>query len=697
MGSEDELTKLKRGLLTLVPEEGRNLVEEAFDFARKAHEGQFRKTGEPFFYHPLRVAETVARLGLDAEAVSAALLHDAVEDTPVTLDEIEKRFGASVAQLVDGLTKETRIEKRLGAGSFYKMRDLLKLLVETTKDPRVLIIKLADRLDNVKSLGVFREDKRRRIAQETLLVFVPLAHRLGLWEIKRELEDEAFRYAFPHEYKRVSAFMKRKGKDVDTYLQKFVIPKVEKALKEHGLEATIKYRLKSLYSVWRKSVEKGIPLEDVYDVFGVRIIVPKERDCYAVLGILHELFTPVQGRVKDYIKQPKPNSYRSLHTTVIADKGKYVEFQIRTPEMDREAEVGIAAHWSYKEKKPPKDHEIFARLRELVQELRHCSNPGEFIEGLKKSLLPDEILVFTKDGDPVVLPKGSTPIDFAYRIHTELGNRCAGAKVNGRRVSLSYELNYGDKVEIITSPDARPSSEWLRFVRTIKAQREIKKFLKKEREKLYEEEGKKRLKHLCRLFRTDEEGVLEKLRKLRSFKDRKEACFLLGSNDELYRRLIEEAKRERKNRKEKSVQEHALKLEGLGEVSFRVAPCCLPVPGDEVVGLVVKEKGLVLHRRSCPNAKDFVKRYPERAVPVSWEPDGKLYETRLELEVRPGPAPLATVLSKFSSVEAKLTKVVPNRWATLVELKLKVKDARQLEKLKKSLNDLEEVVSLRRL
>ncbi|WP_461829819.1 RelA/SpoT family protein, partial [Aquifex sp.] len=592
-------TELEEPLSTLLERypDHKETILKAYEFAKERHGDQKRKTGEPYIVHPLNVAKILSELGMDAETIVAALLHDVLEDTETTYEELKKEFGESVASLVEGVTKIGKIKYKSDQVENYR-----KLILATAKDPRVIILKLADRLDNMRTLWVFREEKRKRIAKETLEIFVPLAHRLGVWKLKTELEDLAFKYLFPNEYEKVKKFVQQSRKDLEAYLKKYVLPKVKKALEEAGIKAEITYRLKHYYSIWEKTKRKGISLEDVHDILGVRIIVDTVPECYAVLGIIHNLFKPVPGRFKDYISLPKPNLYQSLHTTVVADKGKLVEFQIRTWEMHERAEKGIASHWAYKEGKPAEDVEIYNWLRELVENLQGSNNPSEVLENLKSELFSEEVFVFTPKGDLVVLPRGSTPVDFAYKIHTDIGNHCAGARVNGRIVPLDYKLQNGDVVEIITHPQKTPSPEWLKFVKTSKARNKIKQFLKQLEKERYLTEGKRIFEKLRNKLGLSHEELLEKIRSKVRFEREEELFLALGKRKVSVKNLLRILfPKEKPQAVEEEKGEAKLILDELQNVKYEIAQCCKPVPGDEIYGVITRAKGLVLHEASCPN------------------------------------------------------------------------------------------------
>jgi len=615
--SPQELTE---SVLSKVPEGDREFVLKAINFASEKHKEQKRKTGDPYIVHPLWVADQLAQMGMDTATVVAGVLHDVVEDTDATVEDIERLFGKDVAKLVDGVTKldkhQFRSKDEAAAENFRK------LLLATAEDIRTLIVKLVDRLDNLRSLGIFRREKQIRIARETLLVYAPLAHLLGMWEIKSQLEDLSFKYLYPEEYERVKNFVGKARKELEEYLKKFVIPPLKEELEKNNIPATIKYRTKHLYSIWEKTKRKGIPLEEVHDILGVRIITDTVPQCYAALGVVHQLWTPVAGKFKDYISMPKPNLYQSLHTTVVGPKGRWVEFQIRTWDMHYIAEKGIAAHWAYKSGRKPKPEEekIAAALRDLVESFK---NPKEFQEITEKLRheLEKEIFVYTPKGDVIALPKGSTPVDFAYAIHTELGHRCVGAKVDGRIVPLDYKLKTGERVEILTSPKQKPSPEWLRFVKTSKARQRIKHFLKKETEKYLVEEGRRLWHKLASKYNLDLQQLLEKTGKTEEefFKQ----LALKKLTEKWVLSVLGKTKKKTTGEESRSKTEGVLEWEELKGIKYTIAPCCHPLPGEEVKAVIQRGKGLVIHSKSCPNLKNLEKVAPEKIFTLKWSESGK--------------------------------------------------------------------------
>lgn len=605
-----------------------SLLRRAHDAADIAHQGQFRKTGDTYITHPVVVALTLAQYGLDEETVAAAFLHDTVEDTDVTLRDLESEFGAEIAQLVDGVTKLDRV--RFSNPEQAQAATIRKMVVAMAADVRVLIIKLFDRLHNLRTVSALREEKQRRVARETLDVYAPLAHRLGVQEIKHEYEDRCFAILYPGPNAEIQAKLAELAPEREAFIEKMV-GEIAGILADSGVEATVTGRPKHQYSIYRKMMEQGRPFEDIHDLIGIRIISPTTRDCYAALGLIHSHWVPVAGRFKDYIAMPKINLYQSLHTTVIGPDGKPLEVQIRTEEMHQRAESGIAAHWRYKEG----DHGPMPGMS--IGPLSGEEDPEEFLANLKLDLYRDEVFVLTPGGDVKSLPTGATAVDFAYSVHTEVGHRCAGAKVNGRLVPLSTRLQSGDIVEVITSKaaDAAPSRDWLNFVRTSRAKAKIKQWFTKERreqalaegkeatQSLFKKEApelsaKERDKHLTSIAKELGQADVESLRvaigegnvSIDSVAARLHRILTPDTGDELF-----QPKRRR------PLDGAHVVVEGQDDMLVHMARCCSPVPGDPIVGYVTVGRGVSVHRSDCTNVASLVERR-ERTVDVSWPAEG---------------------------------------------------------------------------
>jgi guanosine-3',5'-bis(diphosphate) 3'-pyrophosphohydrolase len=687
MSAYPPVEELEKELLSLT---GNNkLIKTAIDYAKEKHKEQTRKTGEPYIVHPLWVAKKLAEIKMDIPTIAAGILHDTLEDTSATEEEIKNLFGDEVLKLVKGVTKLDKHKFR--SKDEAQAENFRKLLLATAEDIRTLIIKLVDRLDNIRTLGVFRRDKQVRIARETLLVYAPLAHLLGMWEIKSQLEDISFKYLYPSEYEKVKNFVGKAKKELEEYLKKYVIPPLKKELERYGIKATIKYRSKHLYSIWEKTKRKGIALEEVHDILGVRIITNSELECYTALGIVHKLWKPVAGKFKDYITMPKPNLYQSLHTTVVGPKGRWVEFQIRTWDMHYVAEMGVAAHWAYKQGKKLSEQEkkITQALRNLVETLQSSGDAAELYKNLRQEL-EKTIFVYTPKGDVIALPKGSTPVDFAYAIHTEVGNHCAGAKVNGRIVPLDYELKTGEKVEIITLPDKKPSPEWLKFVKTTKARQRIKHFLKKEAEKLLLEKGKQLWRKLSDKYELNLEEVLKTLNK-----DEKTFFLHLAQNklnEKLILKLLGREEEERKEQESEIKEEGILSSEELKGIQYRLAKCCYPLPGEIVKAVIQKGKGLVIHSANCPNLKNLEKVAPEKVFTLRWEEKG-LFPVKLVITAKDRVGILSDIAQVFAkdNVNIVATSSITKGNKAYLKITGLFKDKDHLTKLVQDLKQLEDI------
>jgi len=620
------------------PSEGEDLIVRAGWAALAAHEGQFRRSGEPYITHPVAVAAIVAELGLDAQTISAALLHDAVEDTGLALESIRSTFGDGVARVVDGVTKLDRL--RFDSKEAQQAATIRKMLVAMVDDWRVLLIKLADRLHNMRTLAVMPEWKQRRTAQETFDVYAPLAHRLGVQQVRWQLEDLAFATLHPKRYAEIEQMVAARAPQREEYLER-VLVHVRQRLGEMGIEAEVTGRPKHLWSIYEKMVVRGKEFDDINDLVAIRVVVEAEKDCWAALGAIHAIWAPVHGRFKDYINTPKFNMYQSLHTTVIGLEGKPVEVQIRTWEMHHRAEYGIAAHWGYKSKE---DHSSeMAWLQRIVDFERHTDDPIEFLEALKLDLEQDEVYVFTPKGKVITLPARSTPVDFAYSIHTEVGHRCIGARVNGRLVPLETQLSSADTVEIFTSksPTAGPSRDWLQIVASTRARNKIRQWFSRERREDAIENGREELARALR-----REGLpLHKMLASTAMKDVARSMNLadldalyasLGESqisaqaivqrltkalrgDEAEDRLPTTATRGTRTLRQGRRTKGGVYVEGLDDVMIHLAKCCTPVPGDEIVGFVTQGRGVSVHRADCANATALADRSKERLIEVEWD------------------------------------------------------------------------------
>ncbi|HXW00209.1 MAG TPA: GTP diphosphokinase [Anaerolineae bacterium] len=640
-----------------------DFIRRACVLAQQAHQGQTRASGEPYFQHSLAVANILAELRMDHETIAAAILHDVLEDTPITLEEIETQFGSSVAKLVDGVTKMGQIQEFRGQNKKSKKEraqaeSLRKMLLAMVDDVRVVLIKLADRTHNMRTLAYLREDKRQRIARETLDIFAPLANRLGIWQIKWELEDLSFRYLEPELYKQIAGMVDERRINREQYIRR-VAEKLKGELQTRGIEVEVSGRPKHIYSIWRKMKRKGVNFDQIYDVQAVRVIVNEISDCYAALGIVHTLWRPIPGEFDDYIATPKDNLYRSLHTAVIGPEGKTIEIQIRTPEMHQDAELGVAAHWRYKEgarSESSFDRKV-AWLRQLMEWKDDVADASEFIDQVKSEVFQDRVHVLTPQGDAVDLPAGATPIDFAYQIHTEIGHRCRGAKVNGRIVPLTYKLKNGEQIEILTAKRGGPSRDWvntqLGYLKTARARSKVRQWFKRQN---YEENVSQGRTILDRELRRLGLAEINHEKLAREFNFNKVDDFLaaIGRSDITPSQIVSaindivETTRPREEDEDQLLTSPStatsaptgIRIQGVGNLLTNLAQCCRPVPGDDaIIGFITRGRGVTIHRRDCPNVLRFIEDGRERLIEVDWDMKGDdTYPVDIEIDAfdRPG-------------------------------------------------------------
>jgi len=640
-----------------LPEDATSLIEDAYFFADRSHDGQLRKSGEPYIAHPLEIALYLSDLRLDEQTIAASLLHDVVEDCDVTLEELSGKFGPEIAKLVDGVTKLTRLDSRIhdplsamSDGADYRdslyAESLRKMLVAMAEDIRVVLIKLADRLHNMKTLDALPSEKQRRIAQETLDIYSPLAHRLGIWEIKWQLDDLAFRHLDIDKYREISRMLSARRVEREEYVER-VSDELRLKLDAEDIKADVSGRPKNIYSTYRKIQKyeaEGKMLSDIYDLFALRVLVEKEIDCYRVLGVVHQLWHPIPGQIDDYISNAKENGYRALHTTVLCEGGTHLEVQIKTVDMHQVAEYGVAAHWRYKEGKTSDVdfEEKMSELRQLLEWQRDVTSTAEFIESVKQDILRDQVFVYTPKGRIVELTAGSTPVDFAYKIHTELGHRCVGAKVNGRLVSLDTPLQNGDTVEIMnTKSDRGPSLDWLNpnrgYVRSAGARQSIRQWFNRQKRETNIRRGREILRREMRRLnqKFDDSEVLA----LFKHDTMDELLVNLGSGgvaeSQLAQKLVE-ARQEPEHplaRKRTdlplSSPTSGITVQGVGDMLTRMGPCCNPIPGDEILGFVTRSRGVTVHKRDCPNVKREDE--PERFIHVDWGKAKELYPVRITM------------------------------------------------------------------
>lgn len=705
----------------------RELVLRAYRLAEQAHDGQMRATGQPYITHCLFVARILADYRVPPAVIAAGLLHDTVEDTDVTLEDLEREFGEEVARLVSGVTKlihlprvsrgdtqgELTVAEQAALVETERRTRRYHLSAETwrntflamAEDPRVVLIKLADRLHNMRTLYALPEEKRRRIARETLDLFAPLANRLGIWQMKWELEDLAFRYLEPETYKEIATRLNERREQREREVQQ-IVERLRRLLVEEGIQAEVTGRPKHIYSIYRKMQRKGVPFEKVYDVRGVRIIVNEVKECYLVLGLIHTHWRPIPSEFDDYIASPKDNFYRSLHTAVKWEDGKTLEVQIRTREMHEQAEYGIAAHWRYKEGAPHDEayEQRVRMLRQMMEWRNEVEDADEFVDGMQSDVFSDRVFVFTPRGDIIDLPAGSTPIDFAYHIHTEVGHRCRGARVNGRLVSLDYVLKTGDEVEILTAKRGGPSRDWLNphlhMVATTRARAKIRQWFKRQNREHNLSRGRTILEREFKRLAVGEVN-LERLANDLGYKSTEDMLVALGCGDLPLSKLVnrlplperEDTQQRRPVRRDDGTQPDILGLQGM---LYRLAGCCKPAQGDEIIGYVTRGYGVTVHRRDCPNVLNNTER--ERLVSLQWGTQKATYPVAVEVVAfdRDGlMRDISTVIANegvnISNVQVKVTG-----HRALIELVLQVASVAELSKLLTLLEQIPNVLEARR-
>ncbi|MBM3935088.1 MAG: bifunctional (p)ppGpp synthetase/guanosine-3',5'-bis(diphosphate) 3'-pyrophosphohydrolase [SAR202 cluster bacterium] len=705
-----------------LPEDRMKIVKEAYEYAAKAHDGQMRKSGEPFIEHPLQTALYLAQLKLDPNALAAALLHDVMEDCHVPKEELAKKFGDDVARLVDGVTKLTKTEllaaehglgmstTRTPDDNMARAASLRKMLMSLAEDIRVVLIKLADRLHNMRTLKWMPEEKRKIIAQETLDIYAPLAHRLGIWEIKWQLEDLAFQHLNPEAYKEISKMLSTKRVEREKYIDR-VRMMLEEELEKAGIEAEVYGRPKHIYSIYKKAqsyATKNRTIGDIYDLFALRVLVERVQDCYAALGVIHSKWRPLPGQFDDYIANPKDNLYQSLHTAVLCEDALPVEVQIRTHEMHHLAEYGVAAHWLYKEggTSDVRFEEKMRWLRQILEWQRDVSGAEEFVESFKTDIFKNQVFVYTPKGELKELPAGATPLDFAYRIHTDVGHRCIGAKLNGKLVPLHYQLSNGDTVEIMTSKTVRgPSLDWLNqnlgYVRTASAREKIRQWFNRQEKTANIQIGRDIFnKQFRRLNLSLEDTDVAKLMKMDSPDDLYAA---LGNGSLAISQVISKVTAQ----EAKPPEEHAvvvplvgpasgIQVLGVGDLLTRMARCCNPIAGDAIIGYVTRGRGVTVHRNSCPNILNESE--VERLVPVSWGKAQTLYPVRVRIEAwdRVGLLRDITALVSEEGINIAMAATEEQQDVSIITLTVYVVGIDQLSRLFSKLEGVEGVIHVSR-
>ncbi|MDY0300623.1 MAG: bifunctional (p)ppGpp synthetase/guanosine-3',5'-bis(diphosphate) 3'-pyrophosphohydrolase [Trichlorobacter sp.] len=692
-------------------------IRKAYVYCAKVHQGQTRLSGEPYIIHPLEVAGLLAEMRLDVPSVITGLLHDTIEDTLTTAEEITEIFGKEVAELVEGVTKISKIHFKTKEEN--QAENFRKMLLAMANDIRVILVKLADRLHNMRTMQFQPATKQRSISRETMDIYAPIAHRLGISSIKTELEDLSFRYLHPDIYEDLQTKTQQRRQERQDYVEE-VCEEIRRKLADHNINGEVSGRAKNLYSIWRKMEKRNVDLDEIYDLTAFRILVDDLKDCYGVLGVIHSSWKPLPGRFKDYIAMPKGNMYQSLHTTVIGPHGDRIEVQIRTKEMHSVAEAGIAAHWKYKDGKGYDEKEVkrFAWLRQLLEWQRELEDSREFMDSVKVELFPEEVYVFTPKGDVKGFPKGSTPIDFAYSVHTDVGHRCVGAKINGKLVPLKYQLNTGDIVEVITSPHHSPSKDWLKIVHSSRARNKIRAWIRTEERKhsmalgreICEKEFRKYSLNLQKLLKS---GELKQFAHDFGFNTEEDLLAAVGygkiAASQVIAKLIpEERIKAHQDQKESAISSMLNKLKGrassavevggLDDIMIRYAKCCNPLPGDEIIGFITRGQGVTIHTADCPFVSESD---PERRIDVTWAKGKKAVL----------PAKLRVICHDEKGILANITQAITNAEANIVSAQIKstvdkrgenifevnVTDLNHLQKVTNALMKLKGVIKVERM
>ena len=708
-----------------------DMVDKAYNLAFEAHKEQKRDSGEPYIIHPIEVATILAELGMDTSTIVAGLLHDVIEDTEYTYDDIKNLFGEEVANLVSGVTKITKMEYK--SKEEQQADNFRKMLLAMADDIRVIIIKLADRLHNMRTLKYRKKEKQKKTAMETLDIYAPLAHRLGISKIKWELEDLSFRYLHEEEYYDLVKQVAEKRTEREIYIKK-IIEEMYNKLEEAGIDSDIDGRPKHFFSIYKKMVTKNKSIEQIFDLTAIRVLVNTVKDCYEVLGIVHTIYKPIPGRFKDYIAMPKPNMYQSLHTTVIGPQGKTFEIQIRTFEMHRTAEYGIAAHWKYKEgdnngeTKEKNFESKLVWLRDMLEFQKETADAQEFIEGFKIDLFTDEIFLFTPKGVVIDLPNGATPIDFAYRIHTDIGNKCVGAKVNGKIVPLDYKLKTGEIVEVLTSNNAKgPNMDWLNIAKSNQAKSKIRSWFKKAKKEeniskgkeLFEKELKKQGVHFSDIAKGE---TYEKFVKRNNINGMDDLYALIGLGAISASSFIWKLKDENQSKDEKVIEENTNKIiedniskaqrnkidqtvgitvKGVDNLMIRFAKCCNPVPGDDIMGYITKGRGISVHRADCGNLKNLIMEDGDKVVDVSWgTSNGRAYIAEIQVKAEDRSGLLTDIMGIISELNLQLNalnaKSAKGSMA-YVNIKLKIDTVELLKDLMRKIRHLKGIIDVYRV
>ncbi|MDH3826596.1 MAG: bifunctional (p)ppGpp synthetase/guanosine-3',5'-bis(diphosphate) 3'-pyrophosphohydrolase [Desulfobacterales bacterium] len=698
-----------------LPDADLDIIERAYIYSARVHEGQVRLSGEPYLSHPLEVAGILADMKLDPESVTAALLHDVIEDTPATPEEIKALFGPEVLHIVSGVSKLSSLS--FGTSQARQAESIRKMFLAMADDIRVILIKLADRLHNMRTLQFHSADKRKKIALETIDIYAPIAARLGIYWIKNELEESSFKFSQPDEFSRIESLLSNSKTDREKYIEQ-VKSHIKKAMDAANLEFELLGRNKNVFSIYNKMISQNLPFEEIYDIIAFRIILKTVPQCYEALGLIHSLWKPIDHKFKDYIGRPKTNMYQSLHTTVIGPVGERIEIQIRTWEMDRVASSGIAAHWGYKEGKRLDENvsRKFAWIQNLVENQENFLDPGEFLENVRIDLFPDEVYVFSPRGEVKTLPRGATPVDFAYLIHSEVGNQCTGAKVNGRMVPLPYELKTGDIVEIVTSKNHHPSKDWLNFVKTVKARSKIRHWIKlqeKERSltlgrEMCEKAFRKERLNFNALVKSEKMmqiveqfgfkavddlvanvgyGKITPLQVLRKFAPKIDEDEV---DESIFNKLI--------GRVKKKKPKAGVLVKGVDDILIKFGKCCQPVPGDPIVGYITRGFGVTVHRTNCVNA---LRMNPERQIEVAWSQEiSETYPVKIRIISQDRMGLLADLVGNISKLGANILNAkTETRENKVVDsfFTIGVEDTTHLEKILAAVKKIKHVQEVKRV
>jgi GTP pyrophosphokinase len=694
------------------PEADISLLTKAYVFSAQVHAGQVRRSGEPYLSHPLSVAALMAEMHLDVSSICAALLHDAVEDSNTTVADVERLLGREVAEIVDGVTKISKI----GAMSNTRRQadSLRKMILAMARDIRVLLLKLADRLHNMRTLGFMPDDKQKVIARETLDLYAPMAHRLGIHRWQTELEDLSLYYLEPHIYKLIKDKVASSRSEREALIAS-VKQILHKAMSEHNIACRISGRPKHFYSIYMKTLRRRLDVDDLYDLIAFRVIVPELKDCYEALGVVHSLWRPIPGRFRDYIGMPKSNMYQSLHASVLGPMGQRMEVQIRTEEMHRVAEQGIAAHWQYKENSAgsQREGERFAWLRQLLDSQKETEDPSEYMHNLRMDLYPEEIFVFTPRGDVKELPKGSTPVDFAYSVHSEIGNSCIGAKVNGRQAPLRFELHTGDQVEIFTNPNAHPNKDWLKFVASGRAKNRISAYIREEERQKSQSLGRELLdkelrRHGLSVNSLIKEGRMAQILSDLNYKEQGQLFAAIAyarlNLKAIVNRMLPRSEAAKEPLKDiapevkRSKNSGAIKVKGVDDILTRFARCCTPLPGEAITGYITRGRGVSVHRSDCPTLLEVEK---ERLLEVAWdEAAPTVRPVRLLVESQNHAGVLADVAQIMKAASINIQQVNSRKSSgnhTQISMVLEIKSIQQLHQLMDELKVVKNVLSVTRL